>query len=55
MLLNNKREMLGSRIGGIVSADLRTKGWGKIISLAPKVVLPYLSGPCFIADVVSNT
>jgi len=38
VLLNNKREMLGTRIGGVVSADLRTKGWGKIVSLAPKVV-----------------
>jgi ribosomal protein L14 len=37
ILLNNKREMLGTRIGGVVSADLRMKGWGKIISLAPKV------------------
>lgn len=37
VLLNNKREMLGTRIGGIVSADLRMKGWGKIVSLAPKV------------------
>ena len=37
ILLNNKREMLGTRIGGVVSADLRTKGWGKLISLAPKV------------------
>jgi ribosomal protein L14 len=39
ILLNNKREMLGTRIGGVVSADLRMKGWGKIISLAPKVCL----------------
>jgi len=30
--------MLGTRIGGIVSADLRMKGWGKIVSLAPKVI-----------------
>lgn len=37
ILLNNKREMLGTRIGGVVSADLRMKGWGKIVSLAPKV------------------
>jgi ribosomal protein L14 len=37
VLLNNKREMLGTRIGGLVSADLRLKGWGKIVSLAPKV------------------
>ncbi|KAI6015137.1 ribosomal protein L14b/L23e [Pisolithus orientalis] len=27
VLLNNKREMLGTRIGGVVSADLRMKGW----------------------------
>ncbi|KAJ7640352.1 ribosomal protein L14b/L23e [Mycena polygramma] len=38
VLLNNKREMLGTRIGGVVSADLRMKGWGKIASLAPKVL-----------------
>ncbi|KAH7883040.1 ribosomal protein L14b/L23e [Phlebopus sp. FC_14] len=38
VLLNNKREMLGNRIGGVVSADLRRKGWGKIASLAPKVI-----------------
>lgn len=39
VLLNNKREMLGTRIAGVVSADLRMKGWGKIVSLAPKVRL----------------
>ncbi|TFK52799.1 ribosomal protein L14 [Heliocybe sulcata] len=38
VLLNNKREMLGTRIGGVVSADLRMKGWAKIASLAPKVM-----------------
>ncbi len=37
VLLNNKKEMLGTRIGGVVSADLRMKGWGKIVSLAPRV------------------
>ncbi|KZT08217.1 ribosomal protein L14 [Laetiporus sulphureus 93-53] len=37
VLLNNKRELLGTRIGGVVSADLRMKGWAKIVSLAPKV------------------
>lgn len=42
VLLNNKREMLGTRIGGIVSADLRMKGWGKIVSLAPKVTTNHL-------------
>ena len=41
VLLNNKREMLGTRIGGVVSADLRMKGWGKIVSLAPKVSTRY--------------
>jgi len=38
VLLNNKRDMLGTRIGGVVSADLRMKGWGKIVSIAPKVI-----------------
>lgn len=42
VLLNNKREMLGTRIGGMVNADLRMKGWGKIVSLAPKVSFPFL-------------
>ena len=41
VLLNNKRELLGTRIGGVVNSDLRMKGWGKIVSLAPKVrILP---------------
>ena len=35
--LNNKRDMLETRIGGVVSADLRMKGWGMIVSIAPKV------------------
>ncbi|ESK87988.1 mitochondrial 60s ribosomal protein l38 [Moniliophthora roreri MCA 2997] len=37
VLLNNKREMLGTRIGGVVNADLKLKGWGKIAAVAPKV------------------
>ena len=37
VLINNKKEMLGTRISGPVSAELRTRGWGKIASLAPKV------------------
>jgi ribosomal protein L14 len=37
VLLNNKKEMLGTRIAGPVSAELRLKGWGKIVSIAPKV------------------
>lgn len=51
VLLNNKREMLGTRIGGVVSADLRMKGWGKIVSLAPKVRLRQV--PFF--DIYSNS
>jgi ribosomal protein L14 len=39
VLLNNKKEMLGTRISGVVSADLRMKGWSKVMSLAPKVCL----------------
>ncbi|KAG9003414.1 hypothetical protein FRB94_003122 [Tulasnella sp. JGI-2019a] len=38
VLLNAKKELLGTRINGVVSADLRMKGWGKIASLAPKVI-----------------
>ncbi|KAF8323785.1 ribosomal protein L14 [Clavulina sp. PMI_390] len=38
VLLNKKRELLGTRINGVVSSDLRLKGWGKIVSIAPKVV-----------------
>ena len=37
VLLSNKKEKLGTRIGGIVSAELRLNGWGKIVSLAPRV------------------
>ncbi|POY72721.1 hypothetical protein BMF94_4128 [Rhodotorula taiwanensis] len=38
VLVNNKKEMIGNRIGGVVAAELRARGWGKIVSLAPKVV-----------------
>jgi ribosomal protein L14 len=37
VLVNKKNEMIGTRIGGVVSSDLRLKGWPKIVSLAPKV------------------
>jgi len=43
VLLNNKRELLATRINGVVSNDLRMKGWGKIASLAPKI------SQCFVA------
>ncbi|ORY57411.1 ribosomal protein L14b/L23e [Leucosporidium creatinivorum] len=38
VLVNSKKEMIGNRIGGVVAAELRSRGWGKIVSLAPKVV-----------------
>lgn len=38
VLLNNKKEPLGTRITGTVASELRAKGWGKILSLAGKVV-----------------
>ncbi|CAG8466912.1 14311_t:CDS:2 [Ambispora leptoticha] len=38
VLLNNRGEPLGTRILGVVAAELRGKKWGKVISLAPKVV-----------------
>ncbi len=56
VLLNNKKEMLGTRIGGVVSADLRMKGWGKIVSLAPRVrLLPlYMLFFSFFAGCVAS-
>lgn len=38
VLINSKKEMIGNRIGGVVSAELRARGWGKIVSLAKAVV-----------------
>ena len=38
VLLNNRKEPLGSRVNGVVSSELRERGWGKILSLASKVV-----------------
>jgi ribosomal protein L14 len=50
VLLNNKGEMLGTRVSGIVSAQLRDSQsnqpggrWAKILSLAPKVRKIWLS------------
>lgn len=38
VLLNQKGDMLGSRVLGAVGAELRKSGrWGKVIGLAPKV------------------
>ncbi|KAJ2345884.1 54S ribosomal protein L38, mitochondrial [Coemansia erecta] len=38
VLLNNQQQPLGSRILGLVSAELRFKNWVKIVSLAPRVI-----------------
>lgn len=38
VLLNNQQQPLGSRILGLVSAELRYKNWIKVVSLAPHVV-----------------
>ncbi|EMR11756.1 ribosomal protein L14 [Pneumocystis murina B123] len=37
-ILINKKEPIGTRILGVVSAELKYKGWSKILSLAQKVV-----------------
>lgn len=38
VLLNNRKEPLGTRVNGVVSSELRERGWSKILSLAPKQV-----------------
>lgn len=38
VLLNNRKEPLGTRINGVVGAELRNRGWSKILALAGKVV-----------------
>lgn len=38
VLLNNRKEPLGTRINGVVGAELRNRGWSKILALATKVV-----------------
>ncbi|OZJ04502.1 hypothetical protein BZG36_02250 [Bifiguratus adelaidae] len=38
VLLNNKKEPLGTRVLGVVSAELRQKKWMKLVSLAPRIV-----------------
>ena len=37
VLINPKKELLGSRISGVIAQEVRQKGWGKIASVAPKV------------------
>ncbi|CAO3686813.1 unnamed protein product [Umbelopsis vinacea] len=38
ILLNQKKEPLGTRVLGVVAAELRQKKWMKLVSLAPRVV-----------------
>ncbi|KAG2181060.1 hypothetical protein INT43_008642 [Umbelopsis isabellina] len=38
VLLNQKKEPLGTRVLGVVAAELRQKKWMKLVSLAPRVV-----------------
>ncbi|EOR00345.1 hypothetical protein J056_000883 [Wallemia ichthyophaga EXF-994] len=38
VLINPKKELLGSRISGVIANEVRQKGWGKIASVAPKLL-----------------
>ncbi|KAJ2515220.1 54S ribosomal protein L38, mitochondrial [Coemansia sp. BCRC 34490] len=38
ILLNNQQQPLGTRVLGLVSAELRFKNWVKVVSLAPRVI-----------------
>ncbi|KAI9260134.1 50S ribosomal protein L14 [Sporodiniella umbellata] len=38
ILLNQKKEPLGTRVLGVVAAELKTKNWMKAVSLAPRIV-----------------
>ena len=38
VLLNYTRQPLGSRVLGVVANELRYKNWGKVLSIASKVV-----------------
>ncbi|KAJ2857271.1 54S ribosomal protein L38, mitochondrial [Coemansia erecta] len=38
VLLNNQQQPLGTRVLGLVSAELRFKNWVKVVSLAPRVI-----------------
>lgn len=35
--LSLQRELMGTRVNGVVASELRQKGWSRICSLAPKV------------------
>jgi hypothetical protein len=38
VLVDKKGQPVGNRVLGVVAQEVRTKGWGKITALAPKVV-----------------
>ncbi|GAA95240.1 uncharacterized protein L969DRAFT_21930 [Mixia osmundae IAM 14324] len=38
VLINNRKELLGTRITGVVAAELKHKGWARIVALAEKIV-----------------
>lgn len=38
ILLNNKKEPLGTRVLGVVAAELKQKNWMKAVSLAPRII-----------------
>ncbi|RKP11837.1 Mrpl38 protein [Piptocephalis cylindrospora] len=38
VMLNSKKELMGSRILSLVSAELRDRKWGKIVALAPRIL-----------------
>lgn len=44
VLVNSKKEMIGNRIGGVVAAELRSRGWGKIVSLGEWRAVDVLGG-----------
>lgn len=49
VLVNNKKEMIGNRIGGVVAAELRARGWGKIVSLGEPCVARACLSRLFVA------
>ncbi|KAH8918194.1 mitochondrial 54S ribosomal protein YmL38/YmL34 [Atractiella rhizophila] len=38
VMINNKKEMIGNRIYGPISREVRERGWGKVVALAPRVI-----------------
>lgn len=40
VLLNAKKEMIGTRVNGVIAQEVRNAGWTKIAALATKVCRP---------------